>query len=130
MLRGSSFGFETEAELREVVALAETGVELTASDGAEMARIKAELGDKFCRGCCYCQPCPQGVSIWMTMFLEVFRKQFGDAWLQADYYRQQIASVENCSECGACASRCPFGLEIPEILKEQAAQYREWFETK
>lgn len=123
-------GFESEAEMREAVSLTESGIELTPEDEAEMARIKAELGQKFCRGCCYCQPCPEGVKIWPVMFLDVFRRQFGEEWLAGPHYRADIASVRKCIECGLCAGRCPFGLEIPKILKEQVQKYEKMMEAR
>jgi predicted aldo/keto reductase-like oxidoreductase len=118
-------GFETDEELREAVALAESGVELTGEELAEMERIKAELGARFCRGCTYCQPCPQGIPIWEVMFFDVFRKQFGDDWVARDAYRETIGTVARCEECGTCVSRCPFGLEIPAIMREIVDRYQQ-----
>jgi predicted aldo/keto reductase-like oxidoreductase len=123
-------GFETESELREVVELAETGVKLTDSDRSEMAKIKAELGERFCRGCNYCAPCPQRVPILSVMFFDVYRKQFGDDWVSRDEYREDIEAVAHCEECRRCVERCPFNLEIPNIMREIAAHYEELMEAR
>lgn len=118
-------GFEIEAELREAVALAETGVELTDADRQEMAAIKAELGERFCRGCNYCAPCPQGIPVLSVMFFDVYLKQFGEDWVAREEYRQEIEAVSKCEECRQCVERCPFNLEIPTIMQEIVARYRE-----
>ncbi|UCC67637.1 MAG: aldo/keto reductase [Armatimonadota bacterium] len=118
-------GFETEAELREVVNLVETGVELTDADRREMAKIKSQLGEKFCRGCGYCQPCPQGVPVLSVMFYDVYHKQFGDDWIARDEYRKEIELVDRCEECRQCVERCPFDLDIPVVMREIVARYRE-----
>ncbi len=118
-------GFETEEELREALGLAEKGVELTEADVAEMERIKAELGERFCRGCNYCHPCPQGVPVLEVMFFDVFRKQLGNDFVARDEYRETIAAVAKCEECETCVNRCPFDLEIPAIMREIVGRYEE-----
>ncbi len=118
-------GFETIDELTEALALAESGVELTAEELAEMDRIKGELGERFCRGCNYCHPCPQGIPVLEVMFFDVFRKQLGEDWVARDAYRKTIASVAACEECGTCVSRCPFDLEVPAIMRDIVGRYQQ-----
>ncbi len=31
--------------------------------------------------------------------------------------------IKNCKDCGSCKSRCPYGLDIPSILKEMLDDY-------
>lgn len=123
-------GFETEAELREAVELAETGVQLTDADRREMAGIKRELGEEFCRGCGYCQPCPQGIPVLSVMFFEVYRKQFGDDFVAREEYGRDIESVARCEECRQCVERCPFDLEIPTIMQGIVARYRDMMQRR
>jgi predicted aldo/keto reductase-like oxidoreductase len=123
-------GFETMDELTEAVALAESGVELTAGDLAEMARIKAELGERFCRGCNYCHPCPQGIPVLEVMFFDVFRKQFGEDWVAREAYRETIGTVAKCEECRTCVSRCPFDLEVPVIMRGIVDRYQQMMRSR
>jgi len=123
-------GFETIAELTEAVALAESGVELTAEDLAEMERIRADLGARFCRGCNYCHPCPQGIPVLEVMFFDVFRKQFGEEWVARDAYRETIGTVAKCEECGTCVSRCPFDLQVPVIMREIVDRYEQMMRNR
>jgi predicted aldo/keto reductase-like oxidoreductase len=118
-------GFESEAELREAVELAESGVTLTDADWQQMADTKAELGERFCRGCSYCHPCPQGIPVVSVMFFDVYRKQSGDDWVAREEYRRNIEAVSRCEECRQCVERCPFDLDIPVIMREIVARYEQ-----
>ena len=32
------------------------------------------------------------------------------------------ARIEQCTECGHCASRCPYGMDTPALLKRQRVE--------
>ncbi len=123
-------GFESEAEVREAIRLAETGVELTDADRRQMAAVKAELGQSFCRGCNYCDGCPQEIPVLSVMFFDVYRKQSGDLWVATDEYRETIEAVSRCEECRQCVERCPFDLDIPAIMRDVVARYRQMMDTR
>lgn len=123
-------GFESEAELKEAVQLAEAGVELGEVDWQEMAAIRADLGQTFCRGCNYCQGCPQDVPVLSVMFFDVYRKQSGDAWVATEEYRQNIDAVSRCAECRQCVEKCPFDLDIPVIMQDIVARYNDMMEAQ
>ncbi|MBN2451428.1 MAG: aldo/keto reductase [Lentisphaeria bacterium] len=82
-------------------------------------RLRAELGDRFCTGCRYCMPCPQGVDIPRYMGLYRNWRAFG----LEESVRRQLAAVpaekrrERCNACGACREACPNDLDVPTILK-------------
>ena len=50
---------------------------MTAAEKSEMAKMKEELGHRFCHRCDYCQPCSQEISIQMMMGLQSVIKRFG-----------------------------------------------------
>jgi predicted aldo/keto reductase-like oxidoreductase len=83
-------------------------------------RLRAELGDKFCTGCKYCMPCPQGIDI--PRHLAIYRdwKVFG----LDEHAAKQLARIPEeerylvCTECGACVKACPNDLDVPALLKE------------
>ena len=35
-----------------------------------------------------------------------------------------MAKVEDCIDCRQCASRCPYELDTPELLRKNLADYR------
>jgi predicted aldo/keto reductase-like oxidoreductase len=34
-----------------------------------------------------------------------------------------VEKARTCLECGACTTRCPYHLEIPQLLKERVAYW-------
>ncbi|MGI6495487.1 MAG: aldo/keto reductase [Kiritimatiellia bacterium] len=83
-------------------------------------RLRETLGNRFCTGCRYCQPCPKGVDIPRLMELHRNWKCFG----LADAARDTLAhfppgqAFSNCSDCGACEAKCPNELPIRDMLRE------------
>jgi predicted aldo/keto reductase-like oxidoreductase len=110
-------GIERAAEIEEIVAIMEGPRTMTPQEQAAMERMRSELGDRFCRRCGYCQPCPQGVSIQALMILDSVIKRMPTADIFPGL-AQDIQSAEACTECGECEDRCPFGLPIREMIQE------------
>jgi Fe-S oxidoreductase len=40
-------------------------------------------------------------------------------------WQENMRRIEDCTDCGVCKSRCPYGIDIPKILKEQRIIYFE-----
>ncbi len=36
-----------------------------------------------------------------------------------------MLNIENCLDCGHCKSKCPYGLDTPNLLKANLADYRD-----
>lgn len=83
-------------------------------------RLRATLGDRFCTGCRYCQPCPKGVDIPWLMDLHRNWKCFGLADAARDTLSRFPAekAFSNCIDCGACEQKCPNKLPIREMLRD------------
>ena len=43
----------------------------------------------------------------------------------AGFAAKMMESVRDCTECGECVERCPYGLPIPEMLKKHLALYEQ-----
>ncbi|MDQ1279574.1 MAG: uncharacterized protein QG670_836, partial [Thermoproteota archaeon] len=78
---------------------------------------KKELGDQFCRGCDYCQPCPQGIPISSVLRAESSIKRMGLTSRTERNLQEGFEKAGNCIECGVCETRCPYHLPIKELLK-------------
>jgi predicted aldo/keto reductase-like oxidoreductase len=115
-------GFESCAQIDEVLAFYETANRVTDQDRAVMDRCRQELGKRFCRRCEYCQPCPEGVMITPAMGYPIVVARMSAA-VAADFCRVPMDSVPRCTACGACIERCPYDLPIPEMLKANYRQY-------
>ena len=116
-------GFEHPDEIRQVISLSSDKV-ISDEDKNNILQIKNEMGVKFCRRCEYCSPCPRGVDIVKMMTLESMAKRLPGEAFQGKKMRGAAESVENCTECGICETKCPYNLKIRDRIKEGALLYK------
>ena len=127
-------GMTAVGDVEENVEAGATDSPLTPAETEMVAMIQkrlAGLGDTFCTGCEYCQPCPHEVGIanvfklWNMMRgygavdypkMEYLKMREQRHW--ADYRGQ---SVDECAECGECEEKCPEKLPVREHLKQAHA---------
>lgn len=119
-------GIEKVEEIEEIVKIYAGPQKMTAAERKEMKRMVEELGDKFCRRCDYCQPCAQGIPISLVMTFPTFVKRLPPDWyLKNPMITGQMEKAANCTECGECESRCPFGLPIRQMIKENYTMFEQ-----
>ena len=71
-----------------------------------------------CMYCGHCAPCPKGIAIAdVTKFLNLTRAQGMVPETVAQHYSVLTAHGGDCIECGACETRCPFGVKIRENMR-------------
>lgn len=87
------------------------------SEKQKMEEIRKEFDKKFCRRCDYCQPCPAEIPIQFVLGLRSMIKRAGTSMMQTPMLRNMLEKAVNCTECGDCLERCPYGLPIPEMIK-------------
>ena len=118
------WGVQREEELRQWLAFMEDTPEMDDEMRAFIEKEKTELSGEFCRGCGYCMPCTVDIEIAQCnrMSLMLRRAPAGN-WL-SEYWQQEMAKVENCIHCGACIPKCPYGLNIPELLAKNLEDYK------
>lgn len=117
-------GVETAEEMEQVVAVMEGPAELSAAERLEMQRLLDELGSEFCHRCDYCQPCPQDIRISTLLSLKSFLKRFPPERFLA-MMGEEVAKAEDCEDCAACESRCPYHLPIRSLMRANMALYAE-----
>ncbi len=87
----------------------------------EREKLKTEieaLGNRFCRRCSYCLPCPQGIDIPLIFILDGYYTRYGLKDFALSRYRPLKKHAGDCTECGTCEERCPYNLPIREMLRE------------
>lgn len=85
---------------------------------------KKQFGTDFCRGCGYCMPCPQGILINNSARMsQMIRRAPTSNWTN-DFWQDAMAKIPNCTGCGACKKKCPYGLDIPTLLKKNYEDYQ------
>jgi predicted aldo/keto reductase-like oxidoreductase len=118
-------GIEKPSEIEEIAALYESDKAMTADEEWEMKRIRAEMGNRFCHRCDYCQPCTTGIPISMIMTAKSFYKRLPKERFFSPMLKPAMEKAANCSECGECETRCPYHLPIREMMKEQVEWYQD-----
>ncbi len=92
-----------------------------------IAKDREELSGDFCRSCGYCMPCPAGISIKDCARMGLMLKRAPISAYTTDAWKEEMHKIENCVECGQCKSRCPYGLDVPKLLKDNLEQYKPYF---
>lgn len=91
---------------------------ITDEENLEIKDIIEKLGNRFCRRCEYCMPCPVGINIPMNFLLEGYYSRYNLKEWSKDRYKGLDINASNCIECGKCENKCPYELPIREMLKD------------
>ncbi|MFZ5639328.1 MAG: aldo/keto reductase [Bacillota bacterium] len=91
---------------------------LTTEERQGLLQEAAALGERFCRRCEYCQPCPEGIDIPMIFLLDGYYTRYDLKGWAVERYRPLQKNASHCVECGECEVRCPYSLPIRKMLKE------------
>ena len=118
------WGIQREKELDEFLSYMHNPPQMTGERKAFIEKEKQDLNGEFCRGCGYCMPCPEGIEInTCARMSKLIRRAPSKDWLTPKA-QEMMKKVEGCLECGECKSRCPYGLDAPELLKKNYEDYK------
>lgn len=92
---------------------------------AVIEKDRAELIGNFCRACGYCMPCPVGITINQCARMSQLIRRSPSAVLMNEENQAMMRKINDCVGCGRCKTRCPYGLDIPNLLKKNLADYEE-----
>ena len=119
------WGVQYDWELDQFLACVKNPPEMTAERQTVIDRDRKELSGDFCRGCGYCMPCPAGIEInncaRMSLML---RRAPAEGWLTPEW-QEKMGKIQDCLHCGACMSKCPYGLNTPRLLEENYRDYQQ-----
>jgi predicted aldo/keto reductase-like oxidoreductase len=77
-----------------------------------------------CMYCGHCAPCPMSIDIAnVNKFLNLAKAEGGVPETVGSHYSILDHHASECIECGACESRCPFGVPIINRMKEAVAMF-------
>ena len=99
---------------------------LTEEEKKDIDRLRRQYDKTFCRRCDYCQPCSEDIPIQIILGLRSMVKRMGADFLQREWPKEAIEKARNCSDCGECMARCPYGLPIPDLIRENL----EWVDER
>ena len=113
-------GMDDVRQVDENCAVADGLREPNEKELAALADEKALWGEKFCRRCGYCMPCPNGLNIPFLLLIEAYYNRYE----LVDWALARLAGLEkhyaDCTGCGECVEKCPYLLPIPELMEKAA----------
>jgi predicted aldo/keto reductase-like oxidoreductase len=117
-------GIENVKQMRQIIGIAEGDLTLTSREQADMEAIRVETGNRRCRRCQYCLPCPTGIRIPSALHVLANFKRSSPGYFFRPQNAENISRAEQCAECGQCEEKCPYRLPIREMLRESIIFYR------
>ncbi len=118
------WGVQKESELDEFISYIENPPVLTEEIKGFIEKEKTQLEGSFCRGCGYCAPCPKGIMINMCARMSLLLRRAPTSNFLGETWQGEMKKIDDCIECGACMKKCPYSLNIPELLKENYEDYK------
>lgn len=119
------WGIQRKSELDEWLSFFDKTAEMDEEIKAFIEAERQELRGEFCRGCGYCMPCSVGIQInQCNRMALMLRRAPSKDWL-SEHWQNEMEKIENCINCGVCLTKCPYELQIPELLRKNLQDYRE-----
>lgn len=122
------WGMQRMSELEEILKLDANPPVLDDEMWAVIERDRRELAGEFCRACGYCLPCAADIPIPMAARMHLLLRRMPYKQFLSDEWYEKMRRIENCTECGACRERCPYGLDTPALLRKSLLDYEEFYE--
>lgn len=117
------WGIQRESELSEWLSYQDNPPTLTDDMRAIIEKDRRELSGNFCRGCGYCQPCTVGIKIQDCNRMSLFLQRAPHSVYVTEEWAAEMAKIDDCVHCDICKSRCPYGLDIPTLLRQNKADF-------
>lgn len=119
------WGIQREEELDEWLSFFEHEAEMTEEIRAFIDDDRKNLSGDFCRGCGYCSPCSVGIQINQCARMAQMIRRAPSENFKGEYWQKEMAKIEDCTSCGLCKTRCPYGLDIPNLLRKNYEDYKD-----
>ena len=118
------WGVQREQELDEFLGYIDNPPSMDDPElKAVIEKDRAELIGNFCRACGYCMPCPVGITINQCARMSQLIRRSPSAVLMNEDNQAMMRKINDCLNCGKCKTKCPYGLDIPNLLKKNLADY-------
>lgn len=118
------WGIQKESELDEFLSYNDNPPSLTEERLEYIKKDQTELMGEFCRGCGYCMPCPAGIEINTCARMSLLLRRSPAAGYLTEKGQAMMKKIEGCIECGQCKTKCPYGLDTPNLLKRNYQDYK------
>ena len=117
------WGIQREKELDQWLKCVENPPRMNMEIEDEIARDRKMLSGEFCRGCGYCMPCTVGIEINNLARMSLMMRRSPSEQYFTPEWKEKIFKIKDCIDCGLCKSKCPYGLDTPELLRRNLEDY-------
>ena len=118
------WGVQREKELDEFISYIDAPPVLDEALSAIIEKDRKPLKGEFCRSCGYCLPCPAGIDIPNAARMSLMIRRAPISVYLNEEWQGKMRKVEDCIQCNHCKEHCPYGLDTPQLLKENWADYQ------
>ena len=118
------WGVQREKELDEFISYIDAPPVLDEALSAIIEKDRKSLKGEFCRSCGYCLPCPAGIDIPNAARMSLMIRRAPISVYLNEEWQGKMRKVEDCIQCNHCKEHCPYGLDTPQLLKENWADYQ------
>lgn len=118
------WGIQKMSELEEWLSYMDETPQMDEELTGFIEKERRELTGDFCRGCGYCMPCPQNITINQCARMSLMLRRAPSADWLSKHWQTEMKKIETCLECGKCAKKCPYELNTPELLKKNYIDYQ------
>lgn len=119
------WGIQRESELDEFLRYVTDPPVMSEQYQTVIEKDRAQLAGGFCRGCGYCMPCPAGIEINNCARMSLLLRRSPSAGHLSPAGQAKMRKIKDCLHCNQCVSRCPYGLNTPELLARNLKDYEE-----
>lgn len=124
------WGIQREKELDEFILYQTKEPEMTPERWQKVEEERKNLAGDFCRGCGYCMPCSVGIQINDCNRMSLFLRRAPLSVYLTEEWAEKMKLIEDCIDCGLCKQRCPYGLDVPNLLKRNYEDFQEFWKNK
>lgn len=118
------WGIQREEELSEWLRFFSEPQIMTDEISAFIEKDKLDLQGDFCRGCGYCMPCTVNIQINQCARMSQMIRRSPSENFKGEFWQGEMAKIENCVDCGICKTKCPYGLDTPNLLRKNLLDYK------
>ncbi len=119
------WGIQRERELDDWLSFMEETPVLDDQLRSYIEKERHELMGSFCRGCGYCMPCTVGIEINNCNRMSLMLRRAPSASWLGERWQAEMAKIDDCVDCRQCVSKCPYELDIPNLLRKNLEDYRD-----
>jgi len=124
------WGIQRENELDEFISYQSNPPEMSPRLWKKIDEDKKALGGDFCRGCGYCMPCTVGIQINDCARMSLFLRRAPLSVYLTEEWAEKMKLIEDCVHCNLCKERCPYGLNVPDLLKRNYDDFQTFWNQR